>query len=70
MSDTRKNIRLGWIGTGVMGLAMCSHLMDAGYPLTVFNRTAAKLRPLVERGAKPAASAKEVGADRDRKSVV
>ncbi len=65
MSDTRKNIRLGWIGTGVMGLAMCSHLMDAGYPLTVFNRTAAKLRPLVERGAKPAASAKEVGAASD-----
>ena len=32
-------------------LAMCSHLMEAGYSLTVFNRTAAKLRPeYIEKG--------------------
>ena len=23
--------RIGWIGTGVMGLSMCGHLMTKGY---------------------------------------
>ncbi len=44
--------RLGWIGTGVMGTSMCGHLMDRGYPMTVFNRTKAKAQPLVEKGAR------------------
>ena len=62
MSDnTKRTLRIGWIGTGVMGLSMCGHLMDAGYPMTVFNRTVAKARPLVDRGAKLAASPREVG---------
>lgn len=43
--------RVGWIGTGVMGLHMASHLLAAGYPLTVFNRTPAKAQPLLSRGA-------------------
>lgn len=43
--------QLGYIGLGIMGLPMASNLMDAGYPLTVWNRTAAKATPLVERGA-------------------
>lgn len=43
--------RIGWIGTGVMGLSMCGHLMAAGHPATVFNRTEAKARPLLDRGA-------------------
>jgi 3-hydroxyisobutyrate dehydrogenase len=44
--------RLGWIGTGVMGTSMCGHLMDCGYPMTVFNRTKSKAQPLLEKGAK------------------
>jgi 3-hydroxyisobutyrate dehydrogenase len=52
--------RIGWIGTGVMGRSMCGHLIAAGYPATVFNRTADKARPLVEKGAKLAASPHEV----------
>lgn len=43
--------RIGWIGTGVMGAAMCGHLLDAGHRLTVHTRTEAKARPLLERGA-------------------
>ncbi len=43
--------RIGWIGTGVMGSSMCGHLMAAGYPATVFNRTRAKAQPLLDRGA-------------------
>ncbi len=52
--------RIGWIGTGVMGTSMCGHLLDTGYQATVFNRTQAKLGPLIEKGAKSAASPREV----------
>lgn len=55
--------RIGWIGTGVMGRWMCQHLMDAGYAARVYNRTAARAEPLLERGAaradSPAAAARE-----------
>src|SRR5207247_9297976 len=44
-------IRVGWIGTGVMGAPMCGHLLASGYPVTVFNRTRERARPLLERGA-------------------
>ncbi len=43
--------RVGWIGTGVMGLSMCGHVLDAGYPVTVHNRTRERAEPLLERGA-------------------
>ncbi|MGE3819332.1 MAG: NAD(P)-dependent oxidoreductase [Isosphaeraceae bacterium] len=52
--------RIGWIGTGVMGVSMCGHLMAAGYETTVFNRTASRTKPLADRGAKVAGSPKEV----------
>ncbi len=42
---------IGWIGTGVMGLPMAHHLMDAGYRLRVHNRTQTKAQSLLERGA-------------------
>jgi 3-hydroxyisobutyrate dehydrogenase len=44
--------RIGFIGTGVMGFSMAGHLLDAGYPLGVFNRTRERAEPLVERGAR------------------
>jgi 3-hydroxyisobutyrate dehydrogenase len=43
--------RVGWIGTGVMGLSMCGHVLDAGYDVTVHNRTRDRAQPLLERGA-------------------
>lgn len=43
--------RIGFIGLGIMGAAMASHLMDAGYELTVYNRTKAKADALVAAGA-------------------
>lgn len=53
--------RIGWIGTGVMGASMARRLIDAGYALTVFNRTRAKAQGLLDRGAQwadsPAAAA-------------
>ena len=49
MADTKQ--RVAFIGTGIMGAPIAGHIMDAGYPLTVYNRTEAKAQPLVERGA-------------------
>lgn len=43
--------RIGWIGTGVMGSSMCSHLMKAGFAATVTTRTRAKAEPLLAQGA-------------------
>lgn len=52
--------RIGWIGTGVMGRWMCQHAMAKGYSATVYNRSAEKAQPLVDLGAKLAASPKAV----------
>jgi 3-hydroxyisobutyrate dehydrogenase len=38
----KANTRLGWIGTGVMGLSMCGHLLSKGYGVTIYNRTKSK----------------------------
>lgn len=54
--------RIAWIGTGVMGSAMCAHILDAGYAVTLFTRTRAKAGALLERGARWAASAAEAAA--------
>jgi 3-hydroxyisobutyrate dehydrogenase-like beta-hydroxyacid dehydrogenase len=43
--------RLGWLGTGRMGAAMAARLIDAGEPVTVWNRTKAKTEPLEAAGA-------------------
>lgn len=55
-----KSVRIGWIGTGVMGQSMAGHLIDAGYSLVVYNRSPAKAKPLVDRGAVLAATPGEV----------
>ena len=44
-------MKVGWIGTGVMGVSMCKHLLNAQYSLSVFNRTPEKAKPLLELGA-------------------
>lgn len=54
--------RLGWLGTGRMGAEMARRLLMAGCDLAVYNRSAARAEPLVRLGAKPAASAAELGA--------
>ncbi|SDM59273.1 3-hydroxyisobutyrate dehydrogenase [Franzmannia pantelleriensis] len=52
MSD----IRLGFIGIGLMGDPMTRRLLEAGFDVTVWNRTPDKTRPLVDAGARAAAS--------------
>ena len=51
---------IAFIGTGVMGKSMAGHILKAGYPLYVYNRTKAKADELVEKGAIWADSPKEV----------
>jgi len=60
-----KDTKIGWIGTGVMGNSMCGHLIKAGYTATVYNRTPSRIQQLVEKGAKPAKSPKEVASQSD-----
>lgn len=43
--------RIGWIGTGLMGAPMVANLLRAGFPVTVWNRTRAKVQPLLDQGA-------------------
>ena len=47
----QKHLKLGWIGLGVMGGAMCQHLMAAGYPLSVNTRSRDKAEQLLDTGA-------------------
>jgi 3-hydroxyisobutyrate dehydrogenase len=47
-----ERIKIGWIGTGVMGSAMCGHMISAGHELFVYNRTKAKADPLLQNGAR------------------
>jgi len=51
---------LGFIGLGNMGQPIAANLLNAGYALRVYNRTASKTAALVARGAKAVASAAEV----------
>ncbi|WP_432071012.1 NAD(P)-binding domain-containing protein [Streptomyces sp. AA1529] len=53
-----------FIGLGNMGGGMARRLLDAGHPLTVHNRTAAKAAPLAEAGATVAASPAQAAAGR------
>jgi 3-hydroxyisobutyrate dehydrogenase-like beta-hydroxyacid dehydrogenase len=45
------DLRVGWIGTGRMGVAMAERLARAGVHLTAWNRTIAKAEPLKDHGA-------------------
>ncbi len=47
------------LGLGAMGSALAGALLEAGRPVTVWNRSADKTKPLVERGAVAAGSAAE-----------
>lgn len=53
-------MKIGFIGTGVMGASMAGHLLDGGHQLFVFSRTRAKTDDLVARGATYCASPQEV----------
>ncbi len=56
---------IAFVGTGVMGGPMAGHLLDAGYEVVVYNRTAARASALLEHGARWADSPGEAAAEAD-----
>ena len=54
---------IGFIGLGIMGAPMARNLIEAGYSLTVWNRSRAKVDAVAALGATAAGSAKEVAAN-------
>jgi len=61
----KKDITIGWIGTGVMGVSMLGHLNKAGYSCTTYTRTKSKAESLLANGVKWADSPAEVAAVSD-----
>jgi 3-hydroxyisobutyrate dehydrogenase len=53
-------MRVGWIGTGVMGRSMAGHLLASGHDVVLHSRTRALAEDLLARGAAWAASPREV----------
>lgn len=51
--------KIAFLGLGVIGRPMAERLLDSGHELTVWNRTPAKMQPLVDRGARPASTPSE-----------
>jgi 3-hydroxyisobutyrate dehydrogenase len=50
--DSNQKPTIGFIGLGIMGSSMAGHLLAAGYPVNVYNRSKDKTNALVEKGAK------------------
>jgi 3-hydroxyisobutyrate dehydrogenase len=57
--------KIALLGLGLMGSGMAGRLLEAGYALTLYNRTTEKARTFVERGAKLAGTPAEAAADAD-----
>lgn len=51
MIDSKSKPRVGFIGLGNMGRSMAGHILNAGYPLNVYNRSRDKAGELLARGA-------------------
>lgn len=51
MVDSKNKPRVGFIGLGNMGRSMAGHILNAGYPLNVYNRSRDKAGELLARGA-------------------
>jgi 3-hydroxyisobutyrate dehydrogenase-like beta-hydroxyacid dehydrogenase len=56
--------KISYLGLGTMGSGMASNLLEAGYELTVWNRSAEKCKPFARKGARvadtPADAARDV----------
>jgi 3-hydroxyisobutyrate dehydrogenase len=61
-ADGRQTEKLGYLGLGMMGFPMARRLLNAGFEVAVWNRSAGKAAALVEAGAKPAANPREMAA--------
>ena len=57
--------KIGFIGLGIMGEPMAGHILAAGYPLTVYNRTTSKTAALGAKGATVALTPAQVAEQSD-----
>jgi 3-hydroxyisobutyrate dehydrogenase len=57
--------RIGFIGLGIMGQSMAGHLLAAGHPLSVYNRSADKTTALVAKGDQACATPAQVAKQSD-----
>jgi 3-hydroxyisobutyrate dehydrogenase-like beta-hydroxyacid dehydrogenase len=55
--------KIGFLGIGLMGLPMARRLCEAGFEVSVWNRTASKAQPLAAHGARVCESAAQAVAD-------
>ncbi len=51
MTTSTSKPRIGFIGLGIMGQSMAGHLLAAGHPLAIYNRSADKTLALAAKGA-------------------
>jgi 3-hydroxyisobutyrate dehydrogenase len=65
MTASTTKPRVGFIGLGNMGQSMAGHILKAGYPLQVYNRTRGKADDLLARGAVWCDSPGELAANSD-----
>ena len=56
---------MGLIGLGNMGTAVAERLLEADFPLVVYNRTPSKAEPLAARGATVAGSPADLARETD-----
>lgn len=65
MNEVNSKARVAFIGLGIMGRSMAGHLLAAGHPLRVYNRSPEGAAALVERGAIRCASPAEAAEGSD-----
>ena len=53
-------LKVGFIGLGRMGMPMSYRLLEAGFDLTVHNRSQGKVQEIAKAGARPAVSAAQI----------
>src|SRR5437016_849781 len=63
MKDDNTKPSIGFIGMGHMGSHMAQRLLDAGYQVTVYDRTKKKAQVVGLRGAQVVKTPKDLGAD-------
>ena len=64
-SQQSQKPRIALFGLGLMGAGMAGRLLDAGFPLFIYNRSADKAAPFVAAGARLAGSPREAATDAD-----
>jgi 3-hydroxyisobutyrate dehydrogenase-like beta-hydroxyacid dehydrogenase len=60
--DNARVTTVAVIGLGAMGSRIARRILDAGHDVVVWNRTASKMRPLTDLGARPASTPAEAAA--------